>query len=66
MGHRAFGSGTFPVQAGHQAQIAVRRPLTAKEHAFITARGGFLALETIHDTVTAASAAELEEYLNSG
>ncbi len=47
------------------AQQKLGRPLTAKEHAFITARGGFLALEASRDTVTAASAAELEEYLNS-
>ncbi|HTC23273.1 MAG TPA: hypothetical protein VK688_02860 [Gemmatimonadales bacterium] len=47
------------------AQSKLGRPLTAKEHAFITARGGFLALEAIHDTVTAASAAKLEDYLNS-
>ncbi len=43
------------------AQQKLGRPLSAKEHAFITARGGFLALETIRDTVTA----ELEGYLNS-
>jgi hypothetical protein len=47
------------------AQQKLGRPLTAKEHAFITARGSFLALEAIRDTVTAASAAELEEYLIS-
>jgi hypothetical protein len=43
----------------------VRRPLTAKEHAFITARGGFLALEAIHDTVTAVTPSDLQDYLNS-
>lgn len=41
------------------------RPLTAQEHALITTRSGFLALEAIRDTVTGATAAELEEYLNS-
>ena len=34
-------------------------------HAFIAARGGFVALEAIRDTVTTATASELEEYLNS-
>jgi hypothetical protein len=47
------------------AQQKLGRPLTAQEHAIITAQGGFLAPETISDTVTGASAAELEEYLNS-
>jgi hypothetical protein len=47
------------------AQQKLGRPLTAQEHAFITARGGFLALEAIHDTATTASAAELQDYLNS-
>jgi hypothetical protein len=47
------------------AQQKLGRPLTAKEHGFITTRCGFLALEAIRDTATAATAAELEEYLNS-
>jgi hypothetical protein len=47
------------------AQQKLGRPLTAKEHTFITARGGFVALEAISDTVTAATPAELEEYLNT-
>jgi hypothetical protein len=47
------------------AQQKLGRPLTATEHAFITARSGFLALEAIRDTVTTATASELEEYLNS-
>jgi hypothetical protein len=47
------------------AQQKLGRPLTGKEQAFITTRGGFLALEAIRDTVTAASASELTEYLNS-
>ena len=47
------------------AQQKPGRPLTAQEQAFITARAGFPALETIRDTVDAATAAELEEYLNS-
>jgi hypothetical protein len=47
------------------AQQKLGRSLTAKEHTFITTRGGFLALEAIRDTVTAAPPSELEEYLNS-
>ena len=48
------------------AQQKLGRPLTAQEQAVITARAGFLALETIRDAVNAATASELEEYLNSG
>jgi hypothetical protein len=48
------------------AQQELGRPLTAQEQVFITARVGFLALETIRDTVEAATASELEAYLNSG
>ena len=48
------------------AQSKLGRPLTAQEQAFITARAGLLGLETIRDTVEAATASELEEYLNSG
>jgi hypothetical protein len=66
---RALEESTGPARpinsAATLAQSKLGRPLTAKEHAFITARGGFLALEAIHDTVTAASAAKLEDYLNS-
>jgi len=47
------------------AQSKLGRPLTAQEDAFIAARGGFLALEAIRDTVTAVTPAELEEYLNA-
>jgi hypothetical protein len=47
------------------AQSKLGRSLTAREHTFITARGGLLALEAIRDTVTAATPAELEEYLNA-
>jgi hypothetical protein len=47
------------------AQQKLGRSLTAREHTFIIARGGFLALEAIRDTVIAASAEELEEYLNA-
>jgi hypothetical protein len=67
---RPINSGA-PVRAFQQTIVAMAqqklgRPLTAKEHAFITARGGFLSLEAIRDTVTAATLTELEEYLTSG
>jgi hypothetical protein len=60
----------FPSPPGPACRVPPRegslgRPLTAREHAFITARGGVLALEAILDTATAATASELEEYLNS-
>jgi hypothetical protein len=41
------------------------RALTEKEKRFVTARGGFVALELIRDTVRAGSLAEVEAYLNS-
>jgi hypothetical protein len=47
------------------AQQKLGRSLTAREHTFITARGGFLALEAIRDTVSAAIPSELEAYLNA-
>ena len=47
------------------AQQKLGCTLSARGHAFITARGGFLALEAIRDTVTAVTPSELEEYLNS-
>jgi len=56
----------FQQQIIAMAQQKLGRPLTAQEHAFITARGGFLALEAIRDTVTAVTPSELEAYLNTG
>ena len=47
------------------AQQKLGRPLTGREPAFITARAGFLALETIRDTVAAVTPSALEEYLNA-
>jgi hypothetical protein len=41
------------------------RPLSAKEHWFITSRKSFIALEMIADTVEAADAEEVFRYLNS-
>jgi hypothetical protein len=47
------------------AQKKLGRPLKCHEREFITSRGGFMALEMIHDTVKAASRNELESYLDS-
>jgi hypothetical protein len=54
----------FPQRIVAVAQQKLGRPLTGREPAF-TARAGFLALETIRDTVAAATPSELEEYLNA-
>ncbi len=48
------------------AKKKLGRALTTDEKTFITSRGGFIALEMIHDTVRAARREELESYLNSG
>ena len=47
------------------AEAKMGRSLRPSERAFIERRGGFLALEMIHDTVKAAGVAELERYLAS-
>ncbi len=60
-----------PAVAGfHKEVVAIAerklgRPLSPKERAFVTSRGGFIALEAILDTVKAGTAREVEEYLNS-
>ncbi len=41
------------------------RPLTEREKQFVTSRGGFIALETILDTIRGASKERVEQYLNS-
>ena len=41
------------------------RELTASEQKFVQSRGGFIALETILDTVRSGTAVEVERYLNS-
>jgi len=41
------------------------RKITNTEKAFITSRGGLIALEMIEDTVKALKDKELESYLNS-
>lgn len=47
------------------AEQKLGRPLQDHETAFVTSRGGFVALEMIHDTVKASSKQELEKYLAS-
>lgn len=41
------------------------RDLTNHENVFITSRGGFIALEMIHDRIKALADSELITYLNS-
>jgi hypothetical protein len=47
------------------AEAKLGRPLKDYEKTFITSRGGFIALEMIHDTVKASEKPELEVYLKS-
>ena len=47
------------------AEKKLGRRLKPYERKFITSRGGFIALEMIHDTVKAAEKDELESYLGS-
>ncbi len=47
------------------AEAKLGRALRPPERKFIESRGGFIALEVIHDTVKAAGAVELERYLTS-
>jgi hypothetical protein len=47
------------------AEKILGRRLTCVEERFITSRGGFIALEMIHDTVKGSKPEELERYLNS-
>ena len=51
---------TSPLSAGEEF-----RRVEVHEREFITSRGGFIALEMIHDTVKAVEKDELETYLNS-
>jgi hypothetical protein len=48
-----------------EAAAKLGRELTDRERRFITARGGFIALEAIGDTVRAGSKDYVERYLNS-
>ncbi|NJD56827.1 MAG: hypothetical protein FIA94_10540 [Nitrospirae bacterium] len=47
------------------AEDIVGRRLTKKEISFITSRGGYVALEMIHDTIKAETKDEIIAYLNS-
>jgi len=47
------------------AEAKLGRALRPPERKFIESRGGFIALEMVHDTVKAAGAAKLERYLSS-
>ena len=47
------------------AEGKLGRPLTEKEQQFISARQGFIALEAIHDAISAYPYADVERYLNS-
>jgi hypothetical protein len=47
------------------AERKLGQPLAHHEAEFITSRGGFIALEMIHDTVKATERDELETYLSS-
>jgi hypothetical protein len=47
------------------AEAKLGRSLRDHERKFITCRGGFIALEMIHDTVKAVERDELETYLGS-
>ncbi len=58
------------VKSWHEAIITecrkrLGRNMTMEEDAFITSRGGFIAIEMIEDTIKTLEATELEEYLNS-
>jgi len=48
-----------------ECKAKLGRDLTNVERRFITSRGGFLALEAIHETVKSAKKDQLEAYLNS-
>ena len=48
-----------------ECKAKLGRDLTDVERTFITSRGGFLALEAIHETVKSAEKERLEAYLNS-
>lgn len=47
------------------AEAKLGKRLSKRERTFITSRGGFIALEMIHDTVRALRKDELEAYLGS-
>jgi hypothetical protein len=47
------------------AERVIGRNLTNDETYFITSRGGYIALEMIHDTIKAGTKEEIVSYLNS-
>ena len=47
------------------AERTLGRTLTIVERQFIVSRGGFIALEMIHDTIKAGTREEIAAYLNS-
>jgi hypothetical protein len=47
------------------AERVIGRSLTNDETNFITTRGGYIALEMIHDTIKAGTKEEIVSYLNS-
>ena len=51
----------------NDCEQSLGRRLTQAEHLFIFSRGGFIALEIIHDTVKALASNQIElaSYLNS-
>jgi hypothetical protein len=48
-----------------ECKAKLGRDLTEVERRFITSRGGFLALEAIHETVKSADKDRLEAFLNA-
>ena len=47
------------------AEAKLERPLRDYERHFIESRGGYVALEMIHDSIRTATSVELEEYFGS-
>ena len=47
------------------ASEMLKRKLAGQERNFIEARGGFIALEAIFDTINKSTSDEIERYLNS-
>jgi hypothetical protein len=67
---KLFRSPDLTIRRWHRAIIAdaekkLGRPLESYEREMITSRGGFVALEIIHDTIKALDQKELESYLSS-
>jgi len=56
---------TWQASIINECETRVGRVLSKSEESFITSRGGFMALETIEDTVKSLTGSELVDYLNS-